>query len=58
VSALTGAQLGLYRRQGHLTVPDVFRRWRRACALHYVRNATVFDHPALPYNHQLKLRIT
>ena len=42
----------------HHSGPNLSKRWRRACALHYVRNATVFDHPALPYNHQLKLRIT
>jgi phytanoyl-CoA hydroxylase len=32
--------------------------WRRACALHYVNHRTVFDHPALPYDHALKLRVT
>jgi len=42
----------------HHSGPNLSRRWRRACALHYVRNATVFDHPALPYNHALKLRIS
>lgn len=42
----------------HHSGPNLSRRWRRACALHYVRNATVFEHPALPYNHELKLRIT
>jgi len=42
----------------HHSGPNLSRRWRRACALHYVRNATVFEHPALPYNHALKLRIT
>jgi ectoine hydroxylase-related dioxygenase (phytanoyl-CoA dioxygenase family) len=42
----------------HHSGPNLSMRWRRACALHYVRNATVFDHPALPYNHALKLRIT
>lgn len=41
----------------HHSGPNLSARWRRACALHYVRNATVFDHPALPYNHELKLRI-
>ena len=42
----------------HHSGANVSTRWRRACALHYVRNATVFDHPALPYNHELKLRIS
>jgi ectoine hydroxylase-related dioxygenase (phytanoyl-CoA dioxygenase family) len=42
----------------HHSGPNLSKRWRRACALHYVSNATVFDHPALPYNHELKLRIT
>lgn len=42
----------------HHSGPNLSTRWRRACALHYVGNATVFDHPALPYNHELKLRIT
>jgi len=42
----------------HHSGPNLSRNWRRACTLHYVSNATVFDHPALPYNHELKLRIT
>jgi phytanoyl-CoA hydroxylase len=42
----------------HHSGPNLSKRWRRACALHYVNNATEFDHPALPYNHALKLRIT
>ena len=42
----------------HHSGPNLSKHWRRACALHYVGNATVFDHPALPYNHALKLRIT
>ncbi len=42
----------------HHSGPNLSKRSRRACALHYVRNTTVFDHPALPYNHELKLRIT
>lgn len=33
-------------------------RWRRACALHYVRNDVVFATPALPYDSSLVLRIT
>jgi ectoine hydroxylase-related dioxygenase (phytanoyl-CoA dioxygenase family) len=32
--------------------------WRRACALHYVRNDVEFATPALPYDNGLKLRIT
>ncbi len=42
----------------HHSGPNLSPRWRRACALHYVGNATVFDHSALPYHHALKLRIT
>jgi len=42
----------------HHSGTNLSQRWRRACALHYVGNATVFDHPALPYNHELKLRIS
>ena len=42
----------------HFSGPNLSKRWRRACALHYVNNATVFDHPALPYNQELKLRIS
>jgi hypothetical protein len=32
--------------------------WRRACALHYVRNGVEFATPALPYDHALKMRVT
>ena len=42
----------------HHSGPNHSTAWRRACALHYVRNATVFARPALPYDHALKLRIT
>ena len=42
----------------HHSGPNLSQSWRRACALHYVSNATVFDHPALPYNYELKLRIS
>jgi ectoine hydroxylase-related dioxygenase (phytanoyl-CoA dioxygenase family) len=42
----------------HHSGPNLSRHWRRACALHYVNNAAVFDHPALPYNHALRLRIS
>lgn len=34
------------------------RRWRRACALHYVANGNAFVRPALPYDDKLFLRIT
>lgn len=33
-------------------------RWRRACALHYVRNDNAFVQPALPYDETMFLRIT
>ena len=33
-------------------------RWRRACALHYVRNDNAFVKPALPYDAGLFLRVT
>lgn len=33
-------------------------RWRRACALHYVRNGVEFAAPALPYDHALKMRVS
>lgn len=33
-------------------------RWRRACALHYVRNGVEFATPALPYDAGLKLRVS
>ena len=33
-------------------------RWRRACALHYVSNDNAFDHPALPYDAKMFVRIT
>jgi phytanoyl-CoA hydroxylase len=32
--------------------------WRRACALHYVNAHTVFDHPALPYDETVRLRVS
>jgi ectoine hydroxylase-related dioxygenase (phytanoyl-CoA dioxygenase family) len=34
------------------------KRWRRACALHYVRNGNRFVKPALTYDESLLLRIT
>ena len=33
-------------------------RWRRACALHYVRNDNAFVSPALPYDATVFMRIT
>ena len=42
----------------HQSGPNLSTRWRRACALHYVNHDTFFEHPALPYDHALKLKIT
>ena len=42
----------------HQSGPNHSAQWRRACALHYVRNDVEFATPALPYDHALKLRIT
>jgi phytanoyl-CoA hydroxylase len=42
----------------HQSAPNLSRHWRRACALHYVNAGTFFEHPALPYDDSLKLRIT
>ena len=42
----------------HQSGPNLSTRWRRACALHYVSAHTRFDHPALPYDEALKLRIS
>lgn len=42
----------------HRSGPNLSSRWRRAVALHYVNDGTVFDHPALPYDATLKLRVT
>lgn len=42
----------------HHSGPNHSTRWRRACALHYVNAGTFFEHPALPYDDGLKLRIT
>jgi phytanoyl-CoA hydroxylase len=42
----------------HQSGPNHSSRWRRACALHYVRSDVEFANPALPYDHSLKLRIT
>ena len=42
----------------HQSGPNFSTRWRRACALHFVNARTFFEHPALPYDDSLKLRIT
>jgi ectoine hydroxylase-related dioxygenase (phytanoyl-CoA dioxygenase family) len=42
----------------HQSGPNRSTRWRRACALHYVRNGVEFATPALPYDHSLKMRIS
>ena len=42
----------------HQSGPNLSPRWRRACALHYVKNGVEFATPALPYDHSLKLRVS
>ena len=42
----------------HQSGPNHSQRWRRACALHYVSNDNTFDHPALPFDAKMFLRIT
>lgn len=42
----------------HQSSSNMSSKWRRACALHYVRNDVEFAHPALPYDHGLKRKIT
>ena len=42
----------------HRSADNQSDRWRRACALHYVRNDVVFETPALPYDHSIKLVVT
>ncbi len=42
----------------HQSGPNLSTRWRRACALHFVNHKTWFEHPALPYDDSLRLRIT
>lgn len=42
----------------HRSADNQSDRWRRACAFHYVRNDVVFERPALPYDHAMKLVIT
>ena len=42
----------------HQSGPNHSTKWRRACALHYVRNDVEFASPALPYDNALKLRVS
>ena len=42
----------------HQSGPNQSPRWRRACALHYLRDDNAFVRPALPYDEKLFLRIT
>ncbi|MEM9221759.1 MAG: phytanoyl-CoA dioxygenase family protein [Pseudomonadota bacterium] len=42
----------------HRSADNRSARWRRACALHYVRSDVVFQTPALPYDGDLVLKIT
>jgi phytanoyl-CoA hydroxylase len=42
----------------HQSAANLSKRWRRACALHYVNAGTRFEHPALPYDDALMLRIS
>ena len=42
----------------HQSGPNHSTQWRRACALHYVRNDVEFATPALPYDHSLKFKVS
>ena len=42
----------------HQSGPNHSKRWRRACALHYVRNGNDFTTPALPYDAAMFLRVS
>ncbi len=42
----------------HVSGPNLSQHWRRACALHFVRNDVEFANPALPYDHSLKFRVS
>jgi phytanoyl-CoA hydroxylase len=42
----------------HQSGPNHSQRWRRACALHYVRNDNAFVNPALPYDAAMFLRVS
>jgi ectoine hydroxylase-related dioxygenase (phytanoyl-CoA dioxygenase family) len=42
----------------HQSGPNHSTRWRRACALHYVRNDNAFVSPALPYDATMFLKVS
>lgn len=42
----------------HQSAPNLSPCWRRAIALHYVNQRTQFVHPALPYDHGLRLPVS
>lgn len=42
----------------HQSGPNHSARWRRACALHYVRNDNRFVTPALDYDHAMVMRVS
>lgn len=42
----------------HQSGPNHSQKWRRACALHFVRNDVEFATPALPYDHSLKFKVS
>jgi ectoine hydroxylase-related dioxygenase (phytanoyl-CoA dioxygenase family) len=42
----------------HQSGPNVSSHWRRAVALHFVNHGTRFEHPALPYDHALRLKVS
>jgi ectoine hydroxylase-related dioxygenase (phytanoyl-CoA dioxygenase family) len=42
----------------HQSGPNHSKRWRRACALHYVRNGNDFVRPALPYDAAMFLKVS
>lgn len=42
----------------HRSSDNLSDHWRRACALHYVRNHVRFAEPALPYDDSMVMRVT
>lgn len=42
----------------HQSAANLSPHWRRACALHFVRNDVEFATPALPYDHSLKFKVS
>ena len=42
----------------HQSGPNHSKRWRRACALHYVSNGNAFVTPALPYDASMFLQVS